>query len=1549
MKTFKKMLTIVLCMALLISNSLSVPMTVSAEDASDMEVAMEENSTEENSTEENSTQEDSLLEEIKEESSETSIQESEPETSAEELSQEQPQESEEVSAEPQEEQRAVSYALSMQPAATIGDTPYPSLARAIAAASSGDTIVLQKDITESVSFTKTLTLTIDMNGKTWTGSGASMISRTRNKLNLTLQGGGILIAAEGYRVATLATGDVLTAQGVTFRGSGANPSQEVGGTSSKGGVIYANGAAVTLTDCYLENGNTTYNGGAVCCEYSASLTVQGGAFRNNHAGSSATGGGAIYISSSSLKIDGASFTGNTAGVLGGAIGVYSTNQDVEISNTVFENNEAKYGGALAFGGDMSYLSKAVHLTNITAAGNTASNSGGAIYAKAPTLTVSGSLTDNISGQDGGAIYSVYSNSSSQIGRVTLSAAIRNNTAARNGGGVYVQARYITFESGIVTANTATKGCGGGAYLCTAGTDKTLNGEYTLSETAHIYHNLTPGDLKKVGDMGASSEIYIRNASGTTSSAKQQPSTKLIGFTPAAFTDPESGVSYILSQYNGKYGATVPAKWAVSYYSEVPVEKTIYLDAQARHTAGENVWVTDTIQQAYEIAKKEEIHKIYVCSLQTVGAEEAAYLNDAAITWYRCKEHGSTHLFAIKGAVTLSALQVDGNNIESKQSLIEVGSGAHLTLTGSTLVCNGVSQYGGGISVNQGKLTMEGGTVINNRATKSGGGIYVQHGIVNLEGGTISYNTAGNIGGGVNARDYAVVNMGLNGGRVLIDHNTSYSEGGGISYERTASGEIYKATITNNQSTLYSQYVAGAGISVQVGASLKMKNVYVTDNLAKHYGEYGAVYTCPTGETAIFKVAGALITDNQREGSVYGPEAIDIYHYTSNRNNMVYVSEEALGGGDITFYKDVSKQHKAERSYYQYTTEGFAIVSGVSEEAKQWAKEKAEADGVVITGNSSNAPGSAIANNGHLTIGTEQMAMTVVKEWKNADGSTPVQHPDQVLVYLTRNGKVVDQATRKDASIVLSATNGWSYTWKNLDPDAEWSVVEASVPGFEASVSEMKKEEAPVWLATDEYYVRTLTNTKTDEPSADLTIGKTVYADDPSGSYAFTISLEAEGQYAYYTSSNPQLRPIYDNQQIRISLRNGETATIAGLPVGTPYTVKEEAPEGYLVYIDHQLSDTGEITGSAEQATAIQYTNIQATDIAVQKEWNDGEDQYGRRPDEISVHLLQNGQKHQTAQLNAAGSWQHRFTQLPKYDLDGVLYQYEVKEEPVQGYETEIAAAEDGSYVMTNTLLTDITVTKVWEDEDDLYGLRPQNIVIILQRSVAGEAEEEIQRLELSAEQADASGAWVFKASGLPVFNQEGQAYVYRITEAAEGLNPQYTILYDEPQTDAEGGIRLTVTNRLPMGEAQLIKTLNRYNATLGGATFVFDVKAELDGQLLYSNILTTDFAAPGQQYVSMGKFPVGTVITVEEVYSGSCYELVSGEALQTLIMEQDETTGEVPVQTAQYVNDYNEKLVSGAGIINAYTRGENEEGISIWNVTQHFSVNPLRMTEEGRQ
>ncbi len=135
-------------------------------------------------------------------------------------------------------------------------------------------------------------------------------------------------------------------------------------------------------------------------------------------------------------------------------------------------------------------------------------------------------------------------------------------------------------------------------------------------------------------------------------------------------------------------------------------------------------------------------------------------------------------------------------------------------------------------------------------------------------------------------------------------------------------------------------------------------------------------------------------------------------------------------------------------------------------------------------------------------------------------------------------------------------------------------------------------------------------------------------------------------------------------------------------------------------------------------------------------------------------------------------------------------------------------------------------------------------------------------------------------------------------------------VYLKPETDVR------------YGSLEIIKDLLTYEDSYE-ATFVFQVEAVLDGETVYSDVVTISFTEPGRKQILIDNIPVGAVVTVTEVYSGAGYKLVSQEPPGSFTITADETA------SVTFTNDYENRRTGGLGITNRFSYSI-EEGEWEW-------------------
>jgi uncharacterized surface anchored protein len=146
-----------------------------------------------------------------------------------------------------------------------------------------------------------------------------------------------------------------------------------------------------------------------------------------------------------------------------------------------------------------------------------------------------------------------------------------------------------------------------------------------------------------------------------------------------------------------------------------------------------------------------------------------------------------------------------------------------------------------------------------------------------------------------------------------------------------------------------------------------------------------------------------------------------------------------------------------------------------------------------------------------------------------------------------------------------------------------------------------------------------------------------------------------------------------------------------------YIVETWAPSGYTVdptpyYFNFKTADAEEITldgvdvhklASGAAITLVnEYTSTQ--NISVIKKWNDGDDEYGTRPDSITINLYKNGEEIDSKVITADDGWECTFDNMDRYDESGDEITYTVQEEQVEGYQSRISGDAEDGFIITNS-------------------------------------------------------------------------------------------------------------------------------------------------------------------------------------------------------------------------------------------------------------------------
>jgi LPXTG-motif cell wall-anchored protein len=176
---------------------------------------------------------------------------------------------------------------------------------------------------------------------------------------------------------------------------------------------------------------------------------------------------------------------------------------------------------------------------------------------------------------------------------------------------------------------------------------------------------------------------------------------------------------------------------------------------------------------------------------------------------------------------------------------------------------------------------------------------------------------------------------------------------------------------------------------------------------------------------------------------------------------------------------------------------------------------------------------------------------------------------------------------------------------------------------------------------------------------------------------------------------------------------------------------------------------------------------QLIDVSGRKIWNDDNNFFGSRPASIDVELLQNGTyvKQMTVIADSDGSWNFEFTNVPEFDAAGKAYEYTVEEMNIPtGYSSSVSGATITNNYTANELIS-LSGKKIWNDQNDIDGLRPDSITVNLLAD----------GLNKESKQVSKNDNWQYSFDNLPKFDKDGRQITYSVSEDSV---PGYTAAID---------------------------------------------------------------------------------------------------------------------------------------------------------------------------
>lgn len=381
---------------------------------------------------------------------------------------------------------------------------------------------------------------------------------------------------------------------------------------------------------------------------------------------------------------------------------------------------------------------------------------------------------------------------------------------------------------------------------------------------------------------------------------------------------------------------------------------------------------------------------------------------------------------------------------------------------------------------------------------------------------------------------------------------------------------------------------------------------------------------------------------------------------------------------------------------------------------------------------------------------ETFSIPVTKTWED-NGNQDGVRPSAIHVTLMGSDGNVYEAN-------LTAAGKWKYEFKDLPRywmegvAIDYTLNEEAVNGYTYKI----EGDADTGFTVTNEHISAVTNVVVNKYWEDAENQDGVRPD----SVAVTLSGSDGKTYKATLTKDTGFSKTFEN--LPVFFNNGTKIT---------YTVTEDAVNGY----------TGKIT-TDDTGYILSITNTHAPETirkTVTKTWDDGNDRDGIRPTNVKIELYGTDGTRRTQYLTKDNHWSYSFENLPKYQNEGTIILYTIKEEAVDGY-TQKSVTTTAGFDLTNTheiQTADYEVKKVWIDDNDRDGARPTSITLTL----TGSDGSKYTKLMTAA---DNWNAVTFER--IPMFNG-GKYITYTLTENEV---PSYINSIEV----SEDGKHFTVTN-----------------------------------------------------------------------------------------------------------------------------------------------------------
>lgn len=647
-----------------------------------------------------------------------------------------------------------------------------------------------------------------------------------------------------------------------------------------GGGIYALGenAIINMSGGRISN-NWAPSGAGVMLWVGSTMTMTGGEISGNYAlGTGGLGnGGAVYVQTATLNLNGGTLKNNTAIRYGGAVNLNQSGVlNLEGPCTITENKACHGGGISQEAGEciLTLNHPGITISNNTAHGHQDSmndsgvhtlsrgkGNGGGLFIEKGTLTINGGTIsgNSATGHGGGASIYVKRIHGGDTKAIINSGTISGNSAEYGGGlDLYADTAMenglksnllVQLKDGTVSGNRASQS-GAGIYMSFNESNSTAKMEVgTASTTPVIQNNIATLNGGGLG-MSNNGVFDVKNASMSGNNASIGGA---IWLGSGTFTLANATLTNNIASQNGGGIYVGSGTFTVNGVATLKGNKATAQNGGGIYLGGGTFTVSENGSlnlggSATSDGNSAGVHGggVYCGAPLTVKGTSNIQYNKAANGGGIYVASGYSASFAKQAYFLNNSASGNGGGL--------CVAGGNVTLANNTLSNNNAAQ-GGAVYLAQGSVSAIASTIQNNYSSQNGGAYYVSGGSVKITGtAKISSNTAEMKGGALY----------VDGGTISLVANTinnNSAAAGGAIYVK--SNDKTKGFTANGSTTMEGNSAEkGNGGAVYVeGGSISITGANSVLTLSDNHAANGGVFYVDNGNITADAISRSTISNN----------------------------------------------------------------------------------------------------------------------------------------------------------------------------------------------------------------------------------------------------------------------------------------------------------------------------------------------------------------------------------------------------------------------------------------------------------------------------------------------------------------------------------------------------------------------------------------------------------------------------------------------------------------------------------------------------------------